>query len=61
MWNMDDEYLNYNEEKNEDGTIKKSKRIEIVKQLELQGNDVTFYSYDDGGHELNVKFLEDTQ
>jgi hypothetical protein len=61
MWNMDDEYLNYNEEKNEDGTIKKSKRIEIMKQLELQGNDVTFYSYDDGGHELNVKFLEDTQ
>jgi hypothetical protein len=61
MWNMDDEYLNYNEEKNEDGTIKKSKRIEIMKQLELQGNDVTFYSYDDGGHELNIKFLEDTQ
>jgi len=61
MWNMDDDVLDYDEVINEDGTIKKSKRIEIMKQLKLQGNDVTFYSYDDGGHELNVKFLEDTQ
>jgi len=49
MWNKDDDVIPY------------SIHEQIMTQLQGQGNDVTFYSYDDGGHELNVKFLEDTQ
>jgi hypothetical protein len=49
MWNKDDDVISY------------SIHEEIMGQLQGQGNDVTFYSYDDGGHELNVKFLDDTQ
>jgi len=49
MWNKDDDVILY------------PIHEEIMAQLQGQGNDVTFYSYDDGGHELNVKFLEDTQ
>ena len=49
MWNKDDDVISY------------SIHEEIMAQLQGQGNDVTFYSYEKGGHELNVKFLEDTQ
>ena len=49
MWNKDDDVILY------------PIHEEIMTQLQGQGNDVTFYSYDDGGHELNVKFLEETQ
>jgi len=49
MWNKDDDVISY------------SIHEEVMAQLRGQGNDVTFYSYDDGGHELNVKFLKDTQ
>jgi hypothetical protein len=49
MWNKDDDVISY------------SIHEEVMAQLQGQGNDVTFYSYDDGGHELNVKFLEDTE
>jgi hypothetical protein len=49
MWNKDDDVISY------------SIHEEVMAQLQGQGNDVTFYSYDDGGHELNVKFMEDTQ
>jgi len=48
-WNKDDEVIPY------------SVHEEIVTQLEDQGNKVMFHPYEVGGHELNVKFLEDTQ
>jgi hypothetical protein len=48
-WNKDDDLIPY------------SVHEEIVRQLEDQGNNVMFHSYEVGGHELNVKFLEDTQ
>ena len=48
-WNKDDDVIPY------------SVHEEIVRQLNNQGNQVVFYSYEDGGHELNVKFLEETQ
>jgi len=48
-WNKDDDVIPY------------SVHEEIMKQLQSQGNNVKFHSYETGGHELNVKFLEDTQ
>lgn len=48
-WNKDDDVIPY------------SVHEEIVRQLERQNNHVIFHSYEDGGHELNVKFLEETQ
>jgi hypothetical protein len=48
-WSKDDDVIPY------------SIHEEIVRQLENQGNHVIFHSYEDGGHELNVKFLEETQ
>jgi len=48
-WNKDDDFIDY------------KIHAEIMHQLQSQGNTVTFHSYEKGGHELNVKFLEDTQ
>lgn len=43
----------------DDDTIPYSIHEEIIEQLEGQGNKVMFHEYEKGGHELNVKFLED--
>jgi len=48
-WSKDDDVIPY------------SVHEEIVRQLEGQNNHVIFHSYEDGGHELNVRFLKETQ
>ena len=48
-WNKDDDIIPY------------SVHEEIITQLESQGNQVMYHEYEKGGHELNVKFLEETQ
>jgi len=48
-WNKDDDFIKY------------EIHAEIMEQLHSQGNTVTFHSYEVGGHELNIKFLEDTK
>jgi hypothetical protein len=51
-------YLMRNDDDNE---IPLNKHEKLIIQLQNQGNNITRYNYKDGGHELNVKFLEDTQ